>query len=244
MFERFTDRARRVVVLAQEEARMLDHNYIGAEHILLGVIHEGQGQGARALTELGVSLSEVRQQIEELIGRGQQAPSGHIPFTPRTKKVLELSLREALQLGHNYIGTEHITLAILREGENVAAQVLVRTGVDLNQVRLQVIKLLGPGPEGEAAAAEEGAASPERGPRPREIRLARNPVRYDVLLAEVRTSLADMAERLTAIERHLGMTAGTGEAGESPGDKGSSADKGSPADEPGDPPGDVSAADE
>ena len=107
MFERFTDRARRVVVLAQEEARMLNHNYIGTEHILLGLIHEGEGVAAKALESLGISLEAVRQQVEEIIGQGQQAPSGHIPFTPRAKKVLELSLREALQLGHNYIGTEH-----------------------------------------------------------------------------------------------------------------------------------------
>ena len=110
MFERFTDRARRVVVLAQEEARMLSHNYIGTEHILLGLIHEGEGVAAKALESLNISLEAVRAQVEEIIGQGQQAPSGHIPFTPRAKKVLELSLREALQLGHNYIGTEHILL--------------------------------------------------------------------------------------------------------------------------------------
>src|SRR5579884_2903355 len=119
MFERFTDRARRVVVLAQEEARMLNHNYIGTEHILLGLIHEGEGVAAKALESLGISLEAVRQQVEEIIGQGQQAPSGHIPFTPRAKKVLELSLREALQLGHNYIGTEHILLGLIREGEGV-----------------------------------------------------------------------------------------------------------------------------
>ena len=113
MFERFTDRARRVVVLAQEEARILDHNYIGTEHILLGLLQEGEGVAAKALESLGISLEAVRQQVEEIIGQGQQAPSGHIPFTPRAKKVLELSLREALQLGHNYIGTEHILLALL-----------------------------------------------------------------------------------------------------------------------------------
>ena len=110
MFERFTDRARRVVVLAQEEARMLNHNYIGTEHILLGLIHEGEGVAAKALESLGISLEGVREQVEEIIGQGQTAPAGHIPFTPRAKKVLELSLREALQLGHNYIGTEHILL--------------------------------------------------------------------------------------------------------------------------------------
>ncbi len=142
MFERFTDRARRVVVLAQEEARMLNHNYIGTEHILLGLIHEGEGVAAKALESMNISLEAVRQQVEEIIGHGQQAPSGHIPFTPRAKKVLELSLREALQLGHNYIGTEHILLGLIREGEGVAAQVLVKLGADLNRVRQQVIQLL------------------------------------------------------------------------------------------------------
>ncbi|HET9501296.1 MAG TPA: Clp protease N-terminal domain-containing protein, partial [Marmoricola sp.] len=142
MFERFTDRARRVVVLAQEEARKLSHNYIGTEHILLGLIHEGDGIAAKALESLGISLEGVRAQVEEIIGLGQQAPSGHIPFTPRAKKVLELSLREALQLGHNYIGTEHILLGLIREGEGVAAQVLQKLGADLNRVRQQVIQLL------------------------------------------------------------------------------------------------------
>jgi ATP-dependent Clp protease ATP-binding subunit ClpC len=142
MFERFTDRARRVVVLAQEEARMLNHNYIGTEHILLGLIHEGEGVAAKALESLGISLDGVRTQVTEIIGEGQQAPSGHIPFTPRAKKVLELSLREALQLGHNYIGTEHILLGLIREGEGVAAQVLTKMGADLNKVRQQVIQLL------------------------------------------------------------------------------------------------------
>ena len=132
MFERFTDGSRRVVVLAQDEARMLNHNYIGTEHILLGLTHEGGG-AARSLESLGISLDAVRQQVEEIIGRGQQAPSGHIPFTPRAKKVLELSLRESLQLGHGYIGTEHILLGLLREGDGVAAQVLVRLGADLNR---------------------------------------------------------------------------------------------------------------
>ncbi|WP_307242483.1 ATP-dependent Clp protease ATP-binding subunit [Catenuloplanes indicus] len=163
MFERFTDRARRVVVLAQEEARMLNHNYIGTEHILLGLIHEGEGVAAKALESLGISLEGVRQQVEEIIGQGQQAPSGHIPFTPRAKKVLELSLREALQLGHNYIGTEHILLGLIREGEGVAAQVLVKLGADLNRVRQQVIQLLSgyqdKGTTG-AAAAAGGEAAP------------------------------------------------------------------------------------
>ncbi|NHC15794.1 Clp protease N-terminal domain-containing protein, partial [Motilibacter deserti] len=162
MFERFTDRARRVVVLAQEEARMLNHNYIGTEHILLGLIHEGEGVAAKALESLGISLEAVRSQVEEIIGQGQQAPSGHIPFTPRAKKVLELSLREALQLGHNYIGTEHILLGLIREGEGVAAQVLVKLGADLNRVRQQVIQLLSGYQGKETATAggpQEGAPS-------------------------------------------------------------------------------------
>src|SRR5262250_1764361 len=153
MFERFTDRARRVVVLAQEEARMLNHNYIGTEHILLGLIHEGEGVAAKALESLNISLEAVRQQVEEIIGQGQAAPTGHIPFTPRAKKVLELSLREALQLGHNYIGTEHILLGLIREGEGVAAQVLQKLGADLSRVRQQVIQLL----SGYAGAKGEGA---------------------------------------------------------------------------------------
>src|SRR6187401_3543778 len=169
MFERFTDRARRVVVLAQEEAKMLNHNYIGTEHILLGLIHEGEGVAAKALESLGISLEAVRSQVEEMIGQGGSSPSGHIPFTPRAKKVLELSLREALQLGHNYIGTEHILLGLIREGEGVAAQVLVKLGADLSRVRQQVIQLLSgyQGPSGGSGSAggssgrgsEQGSAS-------------------------------------------------------------------------------------
>ncbi|MDF9716276.1 ATP-dependent Clp protease ATP-binding subunit [Nocardioides sp. ChNu-153] len=163
MFERFTDRARRVVVLAQEEARMLSHNYIGTEHILLGLIHEGEGVAAKALESLDISLEAVRAQVEEIIGQGQQAPSGHIPFTPRAKKVLELSLREALQLGHSYIGTEHILLGLIREGEGVAAQVLQKLGADLNRVRQQVIQLLSgfQGKESAGAAASTGGSGSE-----------------------------------------------------------------------------------
>jgi ATP-dependent Clp protease ATP-binding subunit ClpC len=144
-------------VLAQEEARMLNHNYIGTEHILLGLIHEGEGVAAKGLEALGISLEGVRAQVEEIIGQGQQAPSGHIPFTPRAKKVLELSLREALQLGHNYIGTEHILLGLIREGEGVAAQVLVKLGADLNRVRQQVIQLLS-GYQGKEAVQTGGPA--------------------------------------------------------------------------------------
>ena len=142
MFERFTDRARRVVILAQEEARLLNHNYIGTEHILLGLIHEHEGVAAKALESLDISLESVRAQVEEIIGPGGKEPEGHIPFTPRAKKVLELSLRESLQLGHNYIGTEHILLGLIHEGEGVAAQVLVKLGADLARVREQVIQLL------------------------------------------------------------------------------------------------------
>ena len=159
MFERFTDRARRVVVLAQEEARMLNHNYIGTEHILLGLIHEGEGVAAKALESLGISQEAVRQQVEEIIGQGQHASSGHIPFTPRAKKVLELSLREALQLGHDYIGTEHILLGLICEGEGVAAQVLVKLGADLNRVRQRVGQLLQGYQGKEPAAAGAPAAS-------------------------------------------------------------------------------------
>ena len=163
MFERFTDRARRVVVLAQEEARLLNHNYIGTEHILLGLIHEGEGVAAKALESLGISLEGVRSQVEEIIGQGGSSPSGHIPFTPRAKKVLELSLREALQLGHNYIGTEHILLGLIREGEGVAAQVLVKLGADLSRVRQQVIQLLsgytGAGGSAQGGGEKAGATS-------------------------------------------------------------------------------------
>jgi len=142
MFERFTDRARRVVVLAQEEALRLNHNYIGTEHVLLGLLREEEGVAARALVSLGISLDEVRLRVEEIIGRGQDPPSGHVPFTPRSKKVLELSLREALTLGHNYIGTEHILLGLIREGEGVAAQILVQSGAQLSEVRNTVVRLI------------------------------------------------------------------------------------------------------
>jgi len=172
MFERFTDRARRVVVLAQEEARLLNHSYIGTEHILLGLIHEGEGVAAKALESLSISLEAVRSQVEEIIGQGGSSPSGHIPFTPRAKKVLELSLREALQLGHNYIGTEHILLGLIREGEGVAAQVLVKLGADLSRVRQQVIQLLsgyqggggsGSAPRGESSGQTAGVGGSSKG---------------------------------------------------------------------------------
>jgi ATP-dependent Clp protease ATP-binding subunit ClpC len=184
MFERFTDRARRVIVLAQDEARMLDHNYVGTEHLLLGLIHEGDGIAAKALESLGISLDVVREQVEGIIGRGQQAPrSGHIPFTPRAKKVLEFSLREALQLGHSYIGTEHILLGLIREGQGVAAQVLVGLGVDLDRARERVIQLL----TGRAGRARRVAVAAAPG-----------------ATTDLRDRLADIAARLAAIERRLG----------------------------------------
>jgi ATP-dependent Clp protease ATP-binding subunit ClpC len=189
MFERFTDRARRVVVLAQEEARMLNHNYIGTEHILLGLIHEGQGVAARALTALGLHLDATRQAVEDIIGRGMQAPSGHIPFTPRSKKVLELSLREALNLGGDYISTEHILLALLREGDGVGAQILVGAGVDLNRARQEIINLLHRG-------REEDVPSPS-------VSAPRLTVSAPPPSADPETRLASFAARLAAIEQRL-----------------------------------------
>jgi Clp amino terminal domain, pathogenicity island component/UvrB/uvrC motif len=188
MFERFADRARRAVMLAEVEAGMLNHNYIGTEHILLGLIHEGEGVAAKALESLGISLEAVRQQVEEIIGQGQQAPSGHIPFTPRAKKVLELSLREALQLGHNYIGTEHILLGLIREGEGVAAQVLAMLGADLTRVRQQVIQLLH-GYQGKEPAAERESGS--RGPGARRK------------LSEILRRVDSIDARLSVIEQRL-----------------------------------------
>jgi len=160
LFEKFTDKARRVVVLAQEEAKLLNHNYIGTEHILLGLIHEGEGVAAKALEALGINLEQVREQVQDIIGQGQQSPSGHIPFTPRAKKVLELSLREALQLGHSYIGTEHLLLGLIREGEGVAAQVLTKLGADTNKVRQQVIQLLS-GYQGKETVSVGGESQPQ-----------------------------------------------------------------------------------
>jgi ATP-dependent Clp protease ATP-binding subunit ClpC len=142
MFERFTDRARRVVVWAQEEAGMLGHDYVGTEHLLLGLVHEGSGVAAKALESLGISLEAVRQRVEEVIGRGEHAPSGHIPFTPQAKQILKLALEESRTLGHHYIGTEHILLGLISEGDGVAARVLSGLDADLNGVREQVIRLL------------------------------------------------------------------------------------------------------
>jgi ATP-dependent Clp protease ATP-binding subunit ClpC len=212
MFERFTDRARRVVVLAQEEARMLGHTHIGTEHLLLGLIHEGKGVAARALDSLDISLGAVRQQVEEVIGRGQEAPSsGHIPFTPRAKKVLELSLREAQQLGDQYIGTEHVLLGLIREGEGVAAQVLVGLGADLNRVRGRVIELL----HGFAAEAVTGIGSVVARLSAVEQRVGIAPGTGDLdqqadlpSLAEKVRQLSEEVERLRGLLREQGREQG------------------------------------
>jgi len=201
MFERFTDRARRVVVLAQEEARMLNHNYIGTEHILLALIHEGEGVAAKALTALGISLAATRQAVEDIIGRGMQAPSGHIPFTPRSKKVLELSLREALQLGSDYIGTEHILLGLIREGDGVAAQVLVSSGVDLNRARQQVIQVLHGRREPDAPASVSAPPLSVSAPPPFSASAA--PTGDDLV-----GRLASFAARLSTIELRLRESGG------------------------------------
>jgi hypothetical protein len=161
MFERFTDRARRVIVLAQDEARDLRHNYIGTEHLLLGVIRDGQGVGARALTELGVTFEDARREVEDVIGLGGEEPSGHVPFTPRAKKVLELSLGEARQLGQGYIGTEHILLGIVREGDGVAAQILQKRELTLPVVRQAVLQVMGGSTGGQGSAAAQAGAGVE-----------------------------------------------------------------------------------
>jgi Clp amino terminal domain, pathogenicity island component/UvrB/uvrC motif len=189
MLERFTDRARRVVALAEEEARRLDHNYIGTEHILLGLIHEGDGVAAQVLESLGISLDAVRQQVVEIIGQGQQVPDEVIPFTPRSKKVLELSLRESQQLGHNHIGTEHILLGLIREGDGVAAQVLVKLGADLNRVRQRVIQLI-------AAQQQPGHLPPREGVPVTEAR-----ARLDAIEGR----LAGIEGQLAAVEQRVGI---------------------------------------
>ena len=194
MFERFTDRARRVMVLAQEDARMLNHDYIGTEHILLGLIQEGDGVAAHALESLGITQEEVRQQVEGIIGRGQKAPrGGHIPFTPQAKKALQLSLREAMHLGHSYIGSEHILLGVIREGEGPAAQVLVRLGADRNRVRQQVIQLL----RGYQGGSEPGTA-PAAGHTGKASRSQRK------LLSQLLTRFDSVESRLSALERRVG----------------------------------------
>jgi ATP-dependent Clp protease ATP-binding subunit ClpA len=223
MFERFTDRARQTVVLAQEEARRLNHPYIGTEHLLLGLIREGDGAAAKALRRLGIGLPDAREAVVDIIGEGAGAPSGHIPFTPRSKKVLELSLREALQMGHNYIGTEHILLGMIREGEGVAAQVLIRRGADLNGVRAMVLTELSqfgglrqqrltprrtPGAEEALANAQRIAASTPVGSHHLLEALARS---EDTLAGKVLASLGVDPETLAAAIDEMG-TEGTSDA--------------------------------
>jgi len=191
MFERFTDRARRVVVLAQEEARLLEHGYIGTEHLLLGLVHEGEGVAAKTLESMGISLDAVRQQVEVIIGRGQHAPSGHIPFTPRAKRVLELSQRESDQLGHYSIGTEHILLGLVREGDGVAAQVLVKLGADLHRLRQQVVQVL-------QGSAVEGVREGGARWRPRAAPAG--------VIEDIMDRLEATDQRLAAIERWVGMS--------------------------------------
>jgi ATP-dependent Clp protease ATP-binding subunit ClpC len=198
MFERFTDRARRVVVQAQEESRKLNHNYIGTEHLLLGILREGDGAAAEALASLEVGLDPAREQVAEITGRGQQAPSGHIPFTPRAKKVLELSLREALSLEHQYIGPEHILLGLITEGHGVAVEVLRVLGAEPEQVRARVIELL-------------PAASDEPAEQVRPVRIVGTPAQLD----EVMRRLDTIDSRLAAIERRLGLGEPPAEAGSS-----------------------------
>jgi ATP-dependent Clp protease ATP-binding subunit ClpA len=206
MFERFTGQSRRAVVLAQEEAASLDHNYIGTEHLLLGLLHEGEGAAARALASADIALEPARREVEVIIGRGQQAPSGHIPFTPRSKKCLELSLRESLQLGHDYIGTGHLLLGLISEGDGVAITVLDRLGANLDRLRDQVILELEAGPEDHDDVLDV----------PRQVRIARRPQARWQSPDAIQTLLEKIDERLSAIERHLGITRedpGAGEAG-------------------------------
>jgi len=187
MFERFTDQARRVVVLAQDQARSLGHDHIGTEHILLGLLSEGEGLAAQALAALEVSLDAARDQVVEIVGEGAGQPSGHIPFTPRTKKVLELSLREAQRLGDDHIGTEHILLGLVRESEGVGAQILVRLGANLDRVTEQVLATV------KASPAEEL----------RRVSVGRMPVERIAGLREVMSRLDEITDRLTAIENLL-----------------------------------------
>src|SRR5919201_1525700 len=165
MFERFTERARQVVVLAQEEARTLKHNYIGTEHILLGLLREEEGLAARVLESLDITVERVRAQVVRIVGSGEEVTSGQIPFTPRAKKVLELALREALSLGHNYIGTEHILLGLVRENEGVAARILLDFDADSEKIRNEVIRMLsGPGGRRQSGSGGGGAAAASGAP--------------------------------------------------------------------------------
>jgi ATP-dependent Clp protease ATP-binding subunit ClpC len=214
MFERFTDRARRVVVLAQEEARLLKHNYIGTEHLLLGLMREEQGLAAQILATQGLGLDVVQQKVSATVGPGESAPSGHIPFTRRAKKVMELALREALLLSHDYIGTEHILLGLIAEGNGVAISVLTDLGVDPDQVRSDVIRAL---PEVRSAIDNVGLA--------RARRSGSLPVTQ---LAQLRSRVDELDARLTAIEAEAGRLRGLlREHGIEPGDPGSAGESAS-----------------
>jgi ATP-dependent Clp protease ATP-binding subunit ClpC len=192
MFERFTSEARRVVVLAQEEARDLNHNYIGTEHLLLGLLHEGRGAAANALASMDITLEAARQDVVVHIGQGKEAPRGHIPFTPPAKKCLELSLREALQLSHRYIGTGHILLGLISNGDDAAVRILGRLGADLDRLRARVIVELQDDPESQGGLGETRRVMLRQG-----------------LLDEI-------TERLGSIERHLGIARPVPAKGESP----------------------------
>jgi ATP-dependent Clp protease ATP-binding subunit ClpA len=246
MFERFTEPSRRVVVLAQEEARMLDHNYIGTEHILLGLIHEGEGVAARAIVSLGLTLEMAREQVRALVGVGKQTPSGHIPFTPPAKKVLELSLREALALKKEYIGTEHILLGLLGEGHAVGAQILV-TAAPLPAVRERVLMLaltesneLGADEklamEWLAGGPQAAAAGLRLTPRGGVVVRAQVVSEFRETLASIGETLAALEQRLTGIERQLGITtpapaAAAPEGGPEGPDESSDASTGDPPEE-------------
>ena len=218
MFERFTNQSRYAIVAAQEEARSLDHDYIGSEHLLLGLLREDQGTSARALASAGITLEAARHDVEALIGRGERPPSGHIPFTRPAKKCLELSLREALQLGHRYIGSGHLLLGLMSQGDSAAVKVLGRLGADLDQLRARVIQELEDHPENQddlSYAARPEPLSPRPEPlSPRPVTLRRQPA--------IPALLDRIEERLTAIERHLGI------ASEKAGDPGDAGAPGSP----------------
>jgi ATP-dependent Clp protease ATP-binding subunit ClpC len=203
VFERFTDQGRRVVVLAQEEARLLNHNYIGTEHLLLGVIHEGHGPAAEALAASEMTLGTVREQVEQMIGRGKRGPSGHIPFTPRSKKVLELSVREAHLCGVKYVSSEHLMLALIQEGEGVAPQALVALGVDLEQLRRRVLELLAGQPAGQREPSAPGG--PVITAEGHTLSSAALEGVVNRRSEEILRRLDAMAARLSVIERHLGM---------------------------------------
>ena len=219
MFERFTNQSRRVVVLAQEEARMLNHNYIGTEHLLLGLLHEGRGTAAQVLTAMDITLPAARDQVVAIVGRGQAQPSGHIPFTPRAKKSLELSLREALQLGDGYIGTGHLLLGLIHQGDNMALKMLDKLGADLKDLRARVTRELQDPPE---ANQDMPPAEPER----LQLRV--------FLRNDVQGLLDTIDDRLSAIERHLGITRPASAAAASqdtePADSAEPADSTEPAD--------------